>query len=73
MSQSPEFVAFQTGVFYRIEGKKDADHRMVFIIRLGVGLQHLFHAGHEFAVGLRRNDPMVDLPLVHPIWSGHNL
>src|SRR2546425_7264710 len=38
------------------------------IVRLGIGFQHLFHVGHELAIRLGRDHPVVDFPLCHPVF-----
>ena len=38
------------------------------VVRPGVHVQHFFHARREFGIGLRRDDPVLDLPLRHPVF-----
>jgi hypothetical protein len=38
------------------------------VVRLRVGLQHLFHVGYELTVGLGRDDPVFDLTVRHPVF-----
>jgi hypothetical protein len=38
------------------------------VVRLCVGLQHLFHVGHEFTVSLGRDDPVLDLAVRHHVF-----
>ena len=45
-----------------------AENRTRRIIRFCVRFQHLFHVGHEFGVGFRRNDPVLDLSIRHPVF-----
>ena len=45
-----------------------ADHRTSRIVRLLVGFQDVFHVRDEFGVRLRRDHPVLDLPLRHAVF-----
>jgi hypothetical protein len=45
---------------------KNRTHR---IVRLRIGFQHLFHVGHKLAIGLGRDDPVLDLAVGRPVFS----
>src|SRR5260370_26369670 len=45
-----------------------AQHRTRRIVRHGVGVQHLLHCRNELGVGLRRDDPVLALPIRHAVF-----
>jgi hypothetical protein len=45
-----------------------AEHGLLRIIGFRAGLEHFFHAGDELGVLLRRDHPVFDLPLGHPVF-----
>src|SRR5262245_9536005 len=45
-----------------------AQHRVLRIIRFGIGLEHVLHVGHELGVLVGWNHPVLDLALGHSIF-----